>query len=162
MSSLCLLLARQAHALLALYLQDREEGFLRNFHGPDLLHASLAGLLAYLKNNYGEEFALRCPVLLLASKAREDAEDSQGVEAFIGDNLPATLAALQDWQGRYTLRELDVGEFEYAEDGEPLLYSPKFDDMAKIFRWIYFQFTRYAVLEPFLARLWKSVRKSAS
>ena len=124
--------------------------------------ASLAGLLAYLKNNYGEEFALRCPVLLLASKAREDAEDSQGVEAFIGDNLPATLAALQDWQGRYTLGELDVGEFEYAEDGEPLLYSPKFDDMAKIFRWIYFQFTRYAVLEPFLARLWKSVRKSAS
>jgi len=123
--------------------------------------ASLASFVAYLKSNYGEEFASRCPVLLLASKAREDAEDSQGVEAFIGDNLPATLAALQDWQGRYTLGELDVGEFEHAENGEPMLYSPKFDDTAKIFRWIYFQFTRYAVVEPFLARLWKSVRKSA-
>jgi len=123
--------------------------------------ASLASFVAYLKSNYGEEFASRCPVLFLASKAREDAEDSQGVEAFIGNNLPATLAALQDWQGRYTLGELDVGEFEYTEDGEPLLYSPKFDDTAKIFRWIYFQFTRYAVVEPFLARLWKSVRKSA-
>jgi hypothetical protein len=124
--------------------------------------ASLATLVAYLKNNYGEEFASRCPVLLLASKTREDVEESQGVEAFIGDNLPATLGALQDWQGRYTLGELDVGEFEYAEDGEALLYSPKFDDAAKVFRWIYFQFTRYAVVEPFFARLWKSVRKSVS
>ena len=124
--------------------------------------ASLAGFVAYLKSNYGEEFVSRCPVLLLASKTREDAEDSQGVEAFMADNLPATMAALQDWQGRYTLGELDVGEFEYAEDGEPLLYSPKFDDTAKIFRWIYFQFTRYSVVEPFLARLWKSVRKSVS
>ena len=124
--------------------------------------SSLSSFIAYLKSNYGEEFASRCPVLLLASKTREDAEDSQGVEAFIGDNLPATFASLQDWQGRYTLGELDVGEFEYAEDGEPLLYSPKFDDTAKIFRWIYFQFTRYAVVEPFLARLWKSVRKSVS
>ena len=80
------------------------------------------------------------------------------MEAFTGDNLPATLAALQDWPGRYTLGELDMGEFEYAEDGEPLLYAPKFEDTAKIFRWIYFQFTRYAVVEPF----WKSVRKSVS
>ena len=124
--------------------------------------ASLAGFVAYLKSNYGEDFAPRCPILLLASKAREDAEGSQGVEAFIGDNLPDTFAALQDWQGRYTLGELDLGEFEYAEDGEPLLYSPKFEDTAKIFRWTYFQFTRYAVVEPFLARLWKSVRKSVS
>jgi hypothetical protein len=124
--------------------------------------ASLASFIAYLKNNHGEEFASRCPVLLLAPKARDDAEDSQGVEAFIGDNLPATLAALQDWQGRYTLGELDVGEFEFAEDGEPLLFSPKFEDTAKIFRWIYFQFTRYRVVEPFFARLWKSVRKSVS
>ncbi len=121
---------------------------------------SLASFVAYLKSNYGEEFASRCPVLLLASKAREDAGDSQSVDAFTGDNLPAALAALQDWQGRYTLGELDVGEFEYAEDGEPLLYSPKFEDTAKIFRWIYFQFTRFPVVEPFLARLWKSVLKS--
>jgi len=124
--------------------------------------AALAGFVAYLKSNYDEEFASRCPVLLLASKTQEDAEDSQGVEDFIGGNLPAVLAALQDWQGRYTLGELDVGEFEYAEDGEPLLCSPKFDDTAKIFRWIYFQFTRYRVVEPFFARLWKSVRKSVS
>ncbi len=124
--------------------------------------ASLAGFIAYLKSNHGEEFASRCPVLLLAPKARDDAGDGQGVEAFIEDYLPATLAALQDWQGRYTLGELDIGEFEYAEDGEPLLYSPKFDDTAKIFRWIYFQFTRYRVVEPFFARLWKSVRKSVS
>ena len=122
--------------------------------------ASLAGLVACLKNNYGEEFASRCPVLLLASKACDDAVDGQGVEAFIGDNLPATLAALQDWQGRYTLGELDIGEFEYADDDEPLLYTPKFEDTAKIFRWIYFQLTRYTVAEPYFARLWKSVRKS--
>jgi len=124
--------------------------------------ASFASFIAYLKSNYGEEFASRCPVLLLAPKGREDVEDSQGVEAFIEDNLPAAFAALQDWQGRYTLGELDVGEFEYAEDGEPLLYSPKFEDTAKIFRWIYFQFTRYRVVEPFFTRLWKSVRKSVS
>ena len=134
--------------------------------GPDAnalnQDAWLASFVAYLKSNNDEEFASRCPVLLLASKAREDVEDSQGVEAFIGDHLPATLTALQNWQGRYTLGELDVGEFEYAEDGEPLLYSPKFEDMAKIFRWIYFQFTRYRVVEPFFARLWNSVRKSVS
>ena len=123
---------------------------------------SLAGFLAYLKSNYGEEFASRCPVLLLAPKTREDAGDSQGVEVFVGDNLPIALAALEDWQGRYTLGELDVGEFEDAEDGEPLLYSPKFEDTAKIFRWIYFQFTRYRVVEPFFTRLWKSVRKSVA
>ncbi len=120
----------------------------------------LASFVASLESNYGEEFASRCPVLLLASKAREDAEDSK--EAFTGDNLPATLAALQDWQGRYTLGELDVGEFEHAGDGEPLLYAPNFEDTARIFRWIYFQFTRCPVVEPFLARLWKSVRKSVS
>ncbi len=136
-------------------LCDRDE------NAPNL-DASLAGFVAYLKSNYGEEFVSRCPVLLLASRTREDAEDSQGVEAFMEDTLPTTLAALQDWQGRYTLGELDLGEFEVAEDGEPLLYSPKFDDTAKIFRWIYFQFTRYNVVEPFLARLWKSVRKSVS
>jgi hypothetical protein len=147
--------------LVLVLLCDRDE---KAGQDADALNqdASLASFVAYLKSNYGEEFASRCPVLLLASKTRGDAEDSQGVEAFIGDNLPATLAALQDWQGRYTLGELDVGEFEYSEDGEPLLYSPKFDDTAKIFRWIYFQFTRYAVVEPFLARLWKSVRGSVS
>ncbi len=123
---------------------------------------SLASVVAYLKSNHGEEFASRCPVLLLASKAPEDAEDSQGVEAFVEDNLPATLAALQDWQGRYTLGELDMGELEYAEDGEPLLYSPKFEDTGKVFRWIYFHFTRYTVVEPFFTRLWKGVRKSIS
>ena len=124
--------------------------------------ASLASFVTYLKSNYGEEFASRCPVLLLASLTREDAEDGQGVDAFIGDNFPATLAALEDWQARYTLGDLDMGEFEYAEDGEPHLYAPKFDDTAKIFRWIYFQFTRYRVVDPFFARLWKSVRKSIS
>ncbi len=124
--------------------------------------AAFAGLVAYLKSNHGEEFASRCPVLLLALKPQEDSGDTQGVEAFIGDNLSDTLAALQDWQGRYTLGELDMGEFEYADDGEPLLHSPKFEDTAKIFRWIYFQFTRYPVVEPFFTRLWKSVRKSIS
>ncbi len=124
--------------------------------------ASLASFLGFLKSNYGEDFASRCPVLLLAFKAPEDAGESQGVEAYTGDNLPATLAILENWEGRYTLGELDMGEFEYAEDGEPLLCSPKFEDTAKIFRWIYFQFTRYAVAEPFFARLWKSVRKSVS
>ena len=142
-------------------LCDRDEKAGQDAAAPDQ-DTTLASFVAYLRSNYGEEFASRCPVLLLAAKAREDAEDSQGVEAFIEDNLPATLAALQDWQGRYTLGELDMGEFEYAEDGEALLCSPKFDDTAKIFRWIYFQFTRYAVVEPFLARLWKSVRKSVS
>ncbi len=124
--------------------------------------ASLASFVAFLKSTHGEEFASRCPVLLIASKARGDAGDSQGVEAFTGETLPATIAALQEWQGRYTLGELDIGEFAYAADGEPLLHSPKFDDAAKIFRWIYFQFTRYPVVEPFLKRLWKSVRSSAS
>ncbi len=142
-------------------LCDRDEKAGRASDARDQ-DASLARFVAYLKSNFGEEFAPRCPVLLLASKAQDDAANSQGVEAFIGDNLPATLAALQDWQGRYTLGELDVGEIEYAEDGEPLLYSPIFDDTGKIFRWIYFQFTRYPVVEPFFARLWKSVRKSAS
>jgi len=147
--------------LVLVLLCDRDE---KAGHDADALNqdASLASFIAYLKSNYAEEFALRCPILLLAPKVREDAGDSQGVEAFVGDNLPATLAALEDWQGRYTLGELDMGEFEYAEDGEPLLYSPKFEDTAKIFRWIYFQFTRYRVVEPFFARLWKSVRKSVS
>jgi hypothetical protein len=124
--------------------------------------APLARFIAYLRRAYGEEFASRCPVLLLASKMQEDDGDNQGLEAFLGDNLPATLAALQDWQGRYTLGEFDAGEFEVAEDGDALLCSPKFEDTAKIFRWIYFQFTRYPVSEPFLARLWKSVRRAAS
>ena len=95
--------------------------------------APLARFIASLKSADGGEFASRCPVLLLASKAREDDGDDQGVEAFLGDNLPATLAALQDWQGRYTLGEFDAGEFEFAEDGEPLLCAPKFEDAAKIF-----------------------------
>ena len=158
---LTVLLANPKLNLVLVLLCDRDE---KAGQEADALNqdASLAGLVAYLKSNHGEEFASRCPVLLLASKTREDGEDSQGVEDFIGDNLPAVLAALQDWQGRYTLGELDVGEFESAEDGEPLLYSPKFDDTAKIFRWIYFQFTRYRVVEPFFARLWKSVRQSVS
>jgi hypothetical protein len=145
--------------LILLCDRDEKAGQASNALNQD---ASLARFVAYLKSTYGEELASRCPVLLLASKAREDAEDSQGVEAFIGGNLPGTLAALQDWQGRYTLGELDMGEFEYSKDGEPLLYAPRFEDTAKIFRWIYFQFTRYPVVEPFLARLWKSVRKSVS
>ncbi len=143
--------------LVLLYDRDEKDG---QDAGAPNQDASLASFAAYLKSECGEEFQSRCPVLLLASKSPEDAEDSQ--EAFTGDNLPATLAALRDWQGRYTLGELDVGEFEYAEDGEPLLYSPKLDDTAKIFRWIYFQFTRYPVVEPFLARLWKNVRQSIS
>lgn len=124
--------------------------------------ASLASFVAHLKSTYGEEFTSRCPVLLIASEARGDRGNGQGAEAFTGESLPDTIAALQEWEGRYTLGELDIGELEYAGDGEPLLYSPKFDDAAKIFRWIYFQFTRYQVVEPFLKRLWKSVRMSAS
>ncbi len=143
--------------LVLLYDRDEKDG---QDAGAPNQDASLASFVAYLKSDCGEEFASRCPVLLLASQSADDAEDSQ--EAFTGDNLPVTLAALQNWQGRYTLGELDVGEFEYAEDGEPLLYSPKLDDTAKIFRWIYFQFTRYPVHEPFLARLWKNVRQSIS
>ena len=143
--------------LILMYDRDEKAG---QDAGASNQDASLASFVAYLKSKCDDEFASRSPVLLLASKAPEDAEDSQG--AFVGDNLPNTLAALQNWEGRYTLGDLDVGEFEYAEDGEPLLYSPKFEDTAKIFRWIYFQFTRYPVVEPFITRLWKSVRRSVS
>ncbi len=158
---LTVLLANPKLHFVLVLLCDRDEKPDHDADGPDQ-DAALAGLITYLKSNYGEEFAARCPVLVLASKAQEDAEDSPGVEAFIEDSLPATLAALQNWQGRYTLGDLDMGEFEHAEDGEPYLYEPKFEDTGKIFRWIYFQFTRYAVVEPFFTRLWKSVRKSVS
>ena len=123
--------------------------------------ASLSSLVACLKSECGEAFVSRCPVLLLACGAGEGGGD-QGVEVFASHALPATLSALQDWQGRYTLGELDMGEFEADDDGAVLLDAPKFDDTGKVFRWIYFQFTRYPVVEPFLARLWKSVRRSAS
>ncbi len=120
--------------------------------------ASLARLIQHLKD-FGEDFVSRCPVLLILC-GEQSAET--GVEAFLGENLPDTLAALQDWQGRYTLGELDIGEIERGDGGEPLLPSPKFEDMGKIFRWVYFQFTRHPVVEPFMLRLWKSVRKSVS
>ena len=119
---------------------------------------ALARVVAGLRSRYGEDFASRCPVLLLALAT--EVENSPAVEVFAGDSLSATLGVLQDWPGRYTLGELDMGEFERAGDGELLLDAPKFEDTARIFRWIYFQFTRYPVTEPFLARLWKSVRKS--
>lgn len=117
----------------------------------------LARLIQHL-NDFGEDFVSRCPVLLIVC-GEQGAET--GVEAFLGENLPDTLAALQDWRGRYTLGELDIGGIERG-GGEPLLPSPKFEDMGKIFRWIYFQFTRHPVVEPFITRLWKSVRKSVS
>ena len=118
---------------------------------------ALARLVAGLRQRYGEDFASRCPALLLASAA--EGGNSEAVEAFAGERLPATIGALQDWPGRYTLGELDMGEFERTGDGELFLGSPKFEDTARIFRWIYFQFTRYPVTAPFLTRLWKSVRK---
>ncbi len=139
-------------------LCERDEKAGEDADAPDQ-DALLSSFVACLKNNYGEEFASRCPVLLLFLKG-EDGEGGQGLEAFAGDNLPATLDALQDWQGRYTLGELDMGDLETAEDGEPLLDSPKFEDAGRIFRWIYFQFTRIPVVEPFLTRLWKGVIKS--
>jgi len=120
--------------------------------------ASLARVIQHLKD-FGEGFASRCPVLLILCG---DQGAEPGVEAFLGENLPDTLATLQDWQGRYTLGELDIGAVERGDSGELLLPSPKFEDIGKIFRWIYFQFTRYPVVEPFMTRLWKSVRKSVS
>jgi hypothetical protein len=131
---------------------DREDA---DIAGQD---ASLARLIQHLKD-FGEDFASRCPVLLIV-RGEQGAEP--GVEAFLGETLPDTLATLQDWQGRYTLGEVDIGEIDRGDGGEPLLPSPKFEDMGKIFRWIYFQFTRYPVVEPFMTRLWKSVRKSVS
>jgi hypothetical protein len=121
--------------------------------------SSLARFVARLKSNFGEEFASRCPVLLLASKTLDDAESSRDVSAFVSDNLPATLAALEDWKGRYTLGELTFGD---CVDAEPHLPQPEFEETARIFRWIYFQFTRQPVAEPVFARLWKGIRKSVS
>jgi hypothetical protein len=122
--------------------------------------ALLAAFVARLKSEFGEGVSSRCPVLLLATKLNQDDEADLG--DFAGDNLPATLAALQDWRAGYALAALDIGAVKRGPDAELLLASPKFDDAAKIFRWVYFQFTRYPVVDPFLSRLWRSVRKSVS
>jgi hypothetical protein len=124
--------------------------------------ALLSNLIARLKADFGGLVATKCPVLLLATKIGEGEDAETDITAFAGETLPATLAALQDWRARYALAELDLGDIEIAPDGEPLLPSPKFDDIAKVFRWAYFQFTRYPVVDPFISRLWRSVRKSIS
>jgi hypothetical protein len=124
--------------------------------------ALFAAFIARLKAEFGEAVVSRCPVLLVATKLGQSEDAPEDLAAFAGDCLPGTLAALQDWRAGYALAELDVGEIEAGPDGEPLLLSPKFDDAAKIFRWVYFQFTRYPVLDPFLSRLWRTVRKSVS
>ncbi|MFZ1107861.1 MAG: hypothetical protein WAN43_05900 [Rhodomicrobium sp.] len=124
--------------------------------------ALFAAFIARLKSEFGEAVVSRCPVLLLATRLGQGEAAGTDLASFAGENLPATLAALQDWRAGYALAELDVGAIETAPDGEPLLPSPKFDDAAKIFRWVYFQFTRYPVVDPFFSRLWRSVRKSVS
>ncbi len=119
--------------------------------------ALLAAFVLRLRADFGDAVTTRRPVLILATKlGRKD------IATFAGDTLPAMLAALQDWRAGYALAELDLGAIEIAPDGEPLLPSPKFEDIAKIFRWVYFQFTRYPVVDPFFSKLWKSVRKSIS
>ncbi len=124
--------------------------------------ALLSAFVARLKDEFGDTVVTRCPVLLLGVKLGQ-AEDGQGdIAAFAGERLQATLAALQDWRAGYALAELDMGAVEIAPGGEALLPSPKFDDAAKIFRWVYFQFTRYPVVDPFISRLWRTVRKSVS
>src|SRR5690242_9108888 len=47
LSLLCEAHSGNRHALFALYLQNREERLLRDFHRPDLLHAALARLLFF-------------------------------------------------------------------------------------------------------------------
>ncbi len=122
--------------------------------------ALLAAFVARLKGELGEAGAPRCPVLLLGVKLGDAVRGQTDIAAFAGARLQATLAALQDWRAGYALAELDMGAVEIAPDGEPFLPSPKFDDAAKIFRWVYFQFTRYPVVDPFVSRLWRSVRNS--
>lgn len=126
-----------------------------------------SSFMAYLKDNYGNSFAARCPILLLLSKPQEAlVEGSDGeegmIEPFVTSYLPATFDAVQTWQAGYALAKLDVGPIEYAGNGEPLLYSPKFEDAARVFRWAYLHLTRYALSDPFLSRLWRTVRKSVS
>jgi energy-coupling factor transporter ATP-binding protein EcfA2 len=122
--------------------------------------AVLAAFIARLKAKFGDDVSSRCPVLIVATRLAE-AEEDMDLSSFASERLPDTLAALEDWRAGYALAELDAGVIKAGPDGEPLLPSPKFDDAAKIFRWVYFQFTRYPVVDqPFLSRLWKSVRKS--
>jgi hypothetical protein len=122
--------------------------------------AALAAFVARLKDEFGETAEARCPVLLVGVKLGQAEGGPADISSFAADRLPATLAALEDWRARYALAELDMGAIEATPGGEALLPSPKFDDAAKIFRWVYFQFTRYPVVAPFFSRLWKSVRKS--
>ncbi len=82
--------------------------------------------------------------------------------SFVTSHLPATFAAVQTWEARYALAKLDLGSVERNGNGEQLLLSPRFEDTAKIFRWVYFHFTRRPLREPFFSRLKKSLLSSVS